>query len=380
MSAKRTIFEDVGDAARTQRAPTPGLIDATALRNARAIRRWLFVLAGLVALMVVVGGLTRLTDSGLSITEWQPIKGALPPLTDAAWNEAFAKYQAIPEYRIQNREMTLAGFKSIYWWEWSHRQLGRLIGLVWAAGFFWFAVRRRIPQGWTGQLLALGALGGAQGLLGWWMVSSGLSGRMVDVASYRLAMHLGLAFAILSLMIWQIHLLSRGQPQLLQARRARETGLARLTGVLFGLIFFQILLGALVAGIDAGRGYIDWPLMNGEFLPSESFDYTPLWTNLFENPALVQFDHRMVGYLAFALTLFVWWKSRQSPHVATRATFTIMLGAVILQVLLGITTVLYAAPWHVAIVHQIGALAVVAAVLKARFAAAYPPSRSLRPA
>ena len=378
MSAKRSIFEDVTETTRKDRAPTPGLIDGAARANARAIRWWLFVLAALVALMVVVGGLTRLTDSGLSITEWNPIKGALPPMSAAAWDDAFAKYQAIPEYQLQNRDMTLAGFKAIYWWEWSHRQLGRLIGLVWAAGFLWFAARRRIPKGWTGQFLTLGVLGGAQGALGWWMVSSGLSGRMVDVASYRLAMHLGLAFTILSLIIWQIHLLSRGQPQLLQARRARETGLARLTGVLFGLIFFQILLGALVAGIDAGRGYSDWPMMNGEFMPSESFDYTPLWTNLFENPALVQFDHWLVGYLVFALTLFVWWIRRHSAPAPTEATVSLSLGAVTLQVLLGITTVLYAAPWHVAIVHQIGALGVIFMLLRARFAASYPPSRSLR--
>lgn len=380
MTNKRSIFEEVSGDTGTRPATTGGLIDRPADRAKRGIRIWLHVLLFLVALMIVVGGLTRLTDSGLSITEWNVIKGAVPPMNEAAWLSEFTKYQASPEYQLQNRGMSLTDFKFIYWWEWGHRQLGRLIGLVWALGFFWFLFRRQIPAGWTGRFVLLGALGGLQGAIGWWMVSSGLGGRMVDVASYRLATHLGIAFVIMGLIAWYLFRLKRPAQDLLQARRHREVRLVSLSTLLLVLVFAQILLGALVAGIDAGRGYIDWPMMNGEFLPSESFDYTPLWTNFFENPALVQFNHRMLGYLVFLVAMFIWWASRNSPLMAVRRAFTWVGWAVIVQMLLGITTVLYAAPWDIAIVHQLGAILVMVLVLRARFAALYPASQSLRQA
>jgi cytochrome c oxidase assembly protein subunit 15 len=377
MTGKRSIFEDVAsDAPKDRAAPVP--TPAAGRDGRRGIRVWLHVLMVLVALMIAIGGLTRLTDSGLSITEWKPVTGALPPLRESVWLEEFAKYQASPEYQLQNKGMSLEAFKSIYWWEWGHRQLGRVIGLVWALGFVWFLVRRQIAAGWTGRLLGLGALGGLQGAIGWWMVSSGLHGRMVDVASYRLATHLGLAFVIMGLIAWYSMRLKRRPQDLLQARRAREAGLGTLAGVLLGLVFVQILLGALVAGIDAGRGYIDWPLMNGEFLPSESFDYTPFWSNFFENPALVQFNHRMVGYLVFLAAVFAWWQSRASALVAVRSAFALVLAMVFLQVALGIATVMYAAPVALALVHQIGAIAVLVLVLRARFAALYPATQSVR--
>jgi cytochrome c oxidase assembly protein subunit 15 len=382
MAEKRSIFEDVsGDNKPTGKVvaqPQGGLIDAGKQNARKAIRAWLHVLLGLVALMIVIGGLTRLTDSGLSITEWKPISGALPPMSDAAWQVLFAKYQATPEYLLQNKGMVLADFKSIYWWEWGHRQFGRVIGLVWALGFFWFLLRRQIPTGWTGRLAGLGVLGGLQGAIGWWMVASGLTGRMVDVASYRLAIHLGLAFFIMGLIVWYLMALRRGSQGLLQARRNREVVLAQLSMILTGLIFAQILLGALVAGIDAGRGYIDWPLMGGQFLPSESFDYEPLWTNFFENPALVQFNHRMLGYLVFLATAFVWWRSRKSALRATKQAYDWLGAVVLLQMALGISTVLYAAQTHIAISHQIGAIVVMIMALRAIFAAKYPQAQSLR--
>lgn len=378
MADKRSIFEDVTETTTPTPAPAGGLIDNARQGSRKSIRIWLHILLGLVALMIILGGLTRLTDSGLSITEWNVIKGALPPMSDAAWQIAFGKYQQIPEYQLQNKGMDLAGFKSIYWWEWSHRQLGRIVGLVWALGFFWFLLGRKIPTGWTGRLVMLGVLGGLQGAIGWWMVSSGLTGRVVDVASYRLAIHLGLAFFIMGLIVWYLAALRRGAQDMLQARRNREHGLNRLATVLIALVFAQILLGALVAGIDAGRGYIDWPMMAGQFLPTESFDYSPLWTNLFENPALVQFNHRMLGYLVFALTLFLWWRSRSSPLLATKKTVNLLTAFVILQVVLGILTVIYAAPVGIAIVHQIGAIVVMVFALRVRFAAMYPAAQSLR--
>jgi len=378
MSDKRSIFEDVSGDAPVERKVETGVISGAKASAKRAIRIWLHILLVMVALMIIVGGLTRLTDSGLSITEWKPITGAVPPMSEAAWLVEFEKYQQIPEYQLQNKGMSLSEFKSIFWWEWGHRQLGRVIGLVWALGFFGFLAMRNIPTGWNGRLLGLGVLGGLQGAIGWWMVSSGLNGRMVDVASYRLAIHLGLAFVIMGLIIWYSMSLKRDAQDLLQARRNRESALSNLASILAVLVFLQVLLGALVAGIDAGRGYIDWPLMNGQVLPSESFDYAPLWVNFFENPALVQFNHRMLGYLVILFAGFAWWRSRTSPLRATKQAYDVLLAVVVLQMILGIVTVLYAAPWQIAILHQIGAIAVMALVLRTRFATMYPAAQSLR--
>ncbi len=378
MSKTRSIFEDVATEKSVEEAPKGGLIDAGKSGARRAIAAWLMVLFALVASMILVGGLTRLTDSGLSITEWKPITGAIPPTSEGVWQEEFAKYKEIPEYQLQNTGMSLAEFKVIYWWEWGHRQLGRMVGLVWALGFFYFLLRRQIPKGWTGRLIFVGALGGLQGAIGWWMVSSGLSGRMLDVASYRLATHLGLAFVILGFLIWFAWQLQRSEMEMFQARRNQEKRFVTLATVLLALVFVQILSGALVAGIDAGRGYIDWPLMNGEFLPSESFDYVPLWSNFFENPALVQFNHRILGYITLAATLYLWYLSRGSAIVATRRAFVWVLAAVLAQMVLGIITVLNAAPWQWAILHQLGAIIVIVSVLNARFSALYPRAQTLR--
>jgi cytochrome c oxidase assembly protein subunit 15 len=378
MAKQRSIFEEVSNEKPATAPAKGGLIDTGKTGNRNAVSIWLMVLFALVIAMIAVGGLTRLTDSGLSITEWKPITGAIPPTSAEIWESEFAKYRAIPEYQLQNKGMSLSEFKTIYWWEWSHRFLGRLVGLVWAVGFVGFLVARQIPRGWTGRMFLVGALGGLQGLVGWWMVSSGLHGRMVDVASYRLATHLILAFAILSVIFWFVLLLRRSEMDLFQARRSRDPRLVMLSTVLLVLVFVQILIGALVAGIDAGRGYTDWPLMNGHFLPSESFGYTPLWSNFFENPALVQFNHRMVGYGVFAFALYLWFLSRNSAINRIKRAFDWMTLAVICQMFLGIGTVLYAAPWHWAIVHQIGAVIVIVCVLNARFSALYPKTQSLR--
>ncbi len=380
MSAKkRKLFEEVGDApGAAAQAPRPGLIDRAPKGARRAIRLWLMALFALVALMILVGGLTRLTDSGLSITRWKPLTGALPPMSEAAWEAEFAAYRQIPEYRLVNRGMTLDEFRAIYWWEWGHRQLGRVIGLVWAVGFLFFWLTRRIPPGWAGRLFGLGVLGGAQGAIGWWMVSSGLSGRMVDVASYRLAVHLGIAFVILGLIAWYVLLLARSEAEILQARRMREKKLFSMSTGLMHLAFVQILLGALVAGIDAGRGYIDWPLMNGQFIPDEILDYTPLWSNFFENPATVQFVHRMAGYLLVIFALVVWRRARASGNRAVRGAFDLVAAMAVLQMLLGIGAVMTAAQLHAALTHQAGAILLWVLILRARFLAGYPPPQSVR--
>ncbi|MGJ8624419.1 MAG: heme A synthase [Yoonia sp.] len=376
MAAKRSIFEDVGDTPK--QAAAPGGIDRAGGGARGLVRGWLMILFGLVLVMIVVGGLTRLTDSGLSITEWAPVTGAMPPMSEAAWQSEFEKYRAIPEYQLQNKGMSLSEFKTIYWWEWGHRQLGRVIGLVWAAGFVFFLATKKMPSGWTGRLLLIGGLGGLQGAIGWWMVSSGLEEGMLDVASYRLATHLGLAFVIFGFIAWYIYRLGRTQAELLQARRSGDAGLMRLSSVLVGFAFVQIILGALVAGIDAGRAYPDWPLMAGEFLPPEPFGLEPLWRNFFEDAGLVQFMHRMAGYGLFAYGLFVWARARRSANGYTRFTFNAVMAMMLLQMVLGIVTVLYSAPWQIAIVHQLGAVILWALILRGRFLAQYPRPQSIR--
>lgn len=378
MTQKRSIFEEVESRSAVE-TPQGGHIDRGKRRGARkAIRIWLAVLFAMVMVMIAVGGLTRLTDSGLSITEWAPIKGAVPPLSQAAWTAEFEKYKEIPEFQMQNRWMTLEDFKSIYWWEWGHRQLGRAIGLVWAFGFLGFLLFRKVPTGWTGRLLLIGALGGLQGAVGWWMVSSGLTGSMLDVASYRLATHLGLAFIILGFIAWYVFLLGREERELMQARRQKEKRLWGLSTGLLHFAFLQILIGALVAGIDAGRSYTDWPLIGGQLTPPKPFMFEPLWRNFFENPGLVQFVHRCVGYLLFAFGVFVWLKGRKSANPATRAAFNAVFIALTGQIVLGISTVMTGAPWQVAIVHQVVAVALWVLILRARFLSGYPLPQSIR--
>ncbi len=372
----RSIFEEVNTTQK--QTATPGGIDKGGEGARGAIRGWLMVLFALVAIMIAVGGLTRLTDSGLSITEWQPVSGALPPMTAEAWDVEFEKYRAIPEYQLQNKGMELSEFKVIYWWEWGHRQLGRVIGLVWALGLGYFLIRRQVPSGWTGRLVFIGVLGGLQGAIGWWMVSSGLQAGMLDVASYRLAIHLGLAFVILGFIAWYILALSRRSADLLQARRSGDPGLWTLGTWLMALTFLQIVIGALVAGIDAGRAYPDWPLMAGGFFPPQPFDLTPIWRNFFEDAGLVQFIHRMVGYLLFLFAIFVWWKARSIANARSKFAFNALFAMMFLQIILGIVTVIYSAPVQIAIVHQVGAVVLWVLVLRARFLTRYPHPQSVR--
>lgn len=377
MTSKRAIFAEIAEGQQFQ-APKGGVIERAPKGARKAIRLWFFVLFALVCTMIVVGGMTRLTDSGLSITEWRPVTGALPPLSEAAWLLEFDKYRQIDQYQMLNRGMSMDEFKVIYWWEWGHRQLGRVIGLVWAVGFAFFWLTKRIPSGWTGRLLLLGGLGGLQGAIGWWMVASGLNAGMTSVASYRLATHLGLAFVILGLIAWYSLLLNRSEADLLAARRAREGKLFGLSTGLMHFSFLQILLGALVAGIDAGRGYTDWPLMNGVFLPPELFEMTPLWVNFFENPATTQFIHRMTGYLLTVFAVVVWLRGRKSTHASTRAAFNAVFVVLLAQIALGIVTVLYAAPWQLGIAHQATAVLLWVLILRARHLAQYPRFDALR--
>ena len=378
MSKKRAIFQEVSDSVKPIASNSIGIIEKNSNEKMRnTIQLWLKTLFVLIVLIILVGGLTRLTDSGLSITEWKPITGALPPLSAESWATEFNKYKQIPEYKLQNEGMSLSEFKFIYWWEWGHRQLGRVIGLVWFFGFISLLLFGKIQKPWRLRLLLIGVLIGVQGTVGWWMVSSGLTGTVLDVASYRLATHLGLAFIILGFILWFILLLGRSETFILQARRNAEPKFVFLSNGLLHLTFLQILFGALVAGIDAGRSYTDWPLMAGQFFPPDLFYLNPWWRNFFEDPGLVQFVHRISGYILFIFCVYSWFSVRKSGNESLKFGFNLIFAIAFFQMVLGIVTVMYAAPWEIAIVHQFGAILLWVAVLRTRFITKYPPNNAL---
>ncbi len=318
--------------------------------RSKPVAIWLFVVAVFVLGMIIVGGATRLTDSGLSITEWKPVTGALPPLSAADWTAEFALYKAIPQYAQLNAGMSLADFKTIYWWEWSHRFLGRVVGLVFGLPFVVFAIRRQLPRRLFLRLGGIFLLGGMQGAVGWWMVASGLSER-VSVAPERLMVHLGLAFALLGLLLWTGLEAWAGA-----ARQTLDRPWGRWAAGLLGLIYLQILLGALVAGNDAGLVYNDWPLMNGRLLP-DNYASDSLWATLAHNQGAVQLHHRLLAYV-LALVAFVLgvaaWRSRELGVEARRLGLAVA-AAVLLQVVLGIVTLVAHAPLGLSIAHQLTA-------------------------
>jgi cytochrome c oxidase assembly protein subunit 15 len=308
--------------------------------------------------MVVVGGVTRLTHSGLSITEWQPIVGTLPPLSAADWNEAFAKYQATPEFRDVNHAMTLAEFKGIFWWEYFHRLLGRAIGVAFLVPYLVFLVRDRIPRGYAWPLAGIFMLGALQGALGWLMVKSGL----VDdprVSQFRLTAHLGLAFAIFAAMLWTA--LSLAFPR---AAPSRARGIRRAAFAFAVLVFVMVLSGGFVAGIRAGFAYNTFPLMRGYIVPPEIMMLDPWWRNFFWNMATVQFDHRVIGWAIAVSAPLLWWRLR-AEHAPARARIggSALLAMVAVQLALGIATLINVVPLPLAALHQTGAVIVFALAL-----------------
>jgi cytochrome c oxidase assembly protein subunit 15 len=322
----------------------------------RTLAIWLFSVCALIALMVVVGGLTRLTGSGLSITEWKPIHGALPPLSVEEWNQEFEAYKQIPQYRQFNKGMTLDEFKGIFWWEWAHRNLGRLIGFAFLIPFLVFWFRGMVERVLVPRLLLLFVLGGTQGALGWFMVASGLSER-TSVSQYRLVAHLGLALLIYSaIFLTALPLWRREWPAIKSPHP-----LYRYAHMIVALVFFQILLGGFVAGLDAGLTYNTWPLMDGALVPQGV--YTS-WLSPFEDVTTVQFNHRMMAYLVFAsiIALFVQ-GLRRDLNATSRMTSLLLLGAVSLQVILGIWTLLAAVPVWLGAMHQFGAVLLLSAAL-----------------
>lgn len=323
--------------------------------GARSVRVWLLAVAALVFLMVSLGGATRLTGSGLSITEWQPIIGVVPPLSEAAWQEAFDKYRQIPQYQHVNRGMSLGAFKVIYWWEWTHRFLGRLIGVVFLLPFLYFAATGRIARPLLARLAGIFALGGLQGFIGWYMVRSGLADR-VDVSQYRLALHLSLAVLILGALLWVALSLSPTAPH---RERAQPLRLRTEAAVVTALVFLQIVAGAFVAGLNAGAGYNTWPLMEGRLIPQGLGAMSPWWTNLFENALTVQFNHRLLAYaIAVAVPWHLWSLLRRPSDSRARISGLALAATVFVQVALGIWTLLAHVPIPLALLHQAGAIAV----------------------
>jgi cytochrome c oxidase assembly protein subunit 15 len=332
--------------------PVVSLTAAESVANAvpadrlRPVRIWLYVVALMVLAMVVVGGMTRLTDSGLSITEWQPISGAIPPLSAADWQAEFDNYKQIPQYRLLNEGMTLAAFKYIFWWEWGHRFLGRLIGLVFAVPFVVFLVQRRFAWNLAVPLAVLFLLGGLQGAIGWWMVSSGLE-KLTSVSQYRLATHLGAALLLFLALIWVARRL--GPPRRVAATLSRGPVI-----LLLCLVYLQIVAGAFVAGLDAGQSYNTWPLMDGSLVPPGLDVMDPWWKNLFENALTVQFIHRTIAYVIVlyvgALVLF---QRGAGGFAGADGWLPRIALLVLLQAALGITTLLLRVPLPIALGHQV---------------------------
>ena len=324
-----------------------------AIKRPTAIANWLMAVAALIVAMVVVGGITRLTESGLSITEWKPISGIIPPLNERQWMAEFEAYQRIPEYQQLNQGMTLAGFKAIFFWEYLHRLLGRVIGLAFALPLLWFAVRRAIPQGYGWRLFGLLLLGGLQGAIGWWMVTSGLSER-TDVSHIRLAVHLMTALVILAAIAWTAMDL-RAFARHPAARPARLTGIGALAGA---VLFVQLTFGALVAGLNAGLVTDQWPLMNGRFFPGAATPGIGFFDAIFNDPYVVHFIHRWWAWVTVAALLVLARRARASgdrpASIAIHSAFGI-------QILLGIGTVMMGMPIWMAALHQLtGALLVLA--------------------
>lgn len=318
-----------------------------------ALSNWLLSVALLVFFMVVVGGITRLTESGLSITEWKPITGALPPLNDADWASEFNKYKQIPEYQLINKGMSLADFKFIYFWEWVHRLLGRFIGLAFALPLLWFWIKSQIPQGYKRKLIILLALGALQGTIGWWMVSSGLSER-TDVSHYRLAIHLLLALFIMAGLIWTaLDLRSL-------ARNVKPASFTHFCKIVTAILFIQLLLGAYVAGLKAGYIASDWPLMNGKFIPDGIDSSNGILSMLGSDPYWLHFAHRWWAWVLVAALIILARRVKASGARHISITIHICFG---IQILLGIATVMSGMNFTMAVLHQaVGALVVASCV------------------
>ena len=326
----------------------------------RQIANWLILCAVVILGMILLGGITRLTNSGLSMVEWKPLVGVIPPLSEQAWLETFAKYKQFPEYQKINLGMTLDGFKSIFMYEYLHRVLGRLIGVLFFFPFLYFALKKRIRPGLMPKLIAMFFLGGFQGLLGWYMVKSGLVNDPY-VSQYRLTAHLGVAVLIYAYMLWVIFdlLLSKEE-----AGNTKPQPFAGYSLALLGLIFLMILSGGLVAGTDAGFAYNTWPLMGNSFIPAQIYVGTPAWLDAFEDITTIQFNHRMFAYLLFVLIISFAFMVHKSAEISrARVGAILLVVALLAQIILGISTLLLHVAVPVAAAHQSGAMVLITAMI-----------------
>jgi cytochrome c oxidase assembly protein subunit 15 len=375
MTANLAILQPDNQDPSIQTKPSLQSAIAAQRRNRAAQRLWLGLVLLAIFALVLVGGATRLTDSGLSITEWKPIHGVIPPLSEAEWQEELELYRQIPEYQLINKGMSLDEFKVIYWWEWAHRLLARGVGVLFAVPFIFFLVTGRVERRLRWPLFGLLVLGGLQGAVGWWMVASGLVER-VDVSQYRLATHLTLACLIFAAIVWVMRGLAPHSSD-----PVPSAGLRRGAGALCGLLLVQIYLGGLVAGLDAGLASSSWPLMNGALVPAGLWELAPGWRNLFENELTVQFIHRVGGYLLFALALWHMTAAISRGRGTTHCRRAVVLfGLVTIQALIGIVTIVTQVPIGWALAHQGWAVVVLGfAVAHWRgFYGAYPPQAEIR--
>lgn len=361
-------------ALRSSPSAAPEAQSTARMDDSRAAGTWLAAFAVMVFIMILVGGATRLTESGLSITEWKPVAGVIPPLSDAQWEGEFARYREIPQYRELNAGMSLAAFKRIYLWEYGHRLAARLVGLAFALPLAWFAIRRRLPHYALRRAFILLTMLLAQAAMGWWMVSSGLSAR-TEVSQYRLAAHLLLAFALLALTVWTAADLLEGRRKPRTPESGGDPGAGRRTTqavarswllpALAALVMVASGSGALVAGLRAGRIYNTFPLMGGSLVPTGYSQLVPAWLNVFENPAAVQFNHRVVAVATFVAALAAWALLRRASDARLVRRMHLVAGAAVLQLFLGITTLLLAVPIPLGVAHQGGAALLLCAVLLA---------------
>jgi heme a synthase len=313
---------------------------------------WLYLSAFMVIAMMVIGAITRLTESGLSIVEWRPLIGVLPPLSAAEWTRIFELYQQTSEYRLENAGMDIEAFKTIFWWEYIHRLWGRLIGVVFGLPGLYFLIRGKIPNGKKRHILILFFLGGLQGFIGWWMVKSGFVDR-TDVSQYRLTVHLGLAFSILGYLLWLAMEISHPRTA------GHGQSILPFAYAALASAFITVLSGGLVAGSNAGFIYNTWPLMEGGFAPSGVLELTPWWLNAFENLAMIQLDHRIMAYVTIALACLFWAKGRAAPiSTYARRALSILMFAILAQIGLGVTTLLLVVSAPIAVCHQLGAIIV----------------------
>ena len=333
----------------------------------RGVALWLLSVAGLVWAMVAIGGATRLTGSGLSIMEWAPIRGTLPPLSEAEWNRLYELYRTIPQYQLVNAGFGLEGFKQIFWLEWIHRFWGRLIGLAYVAGLAWFWLRGRIPQGYKPRLVLLLAVGGLQGAIGWFMVASGFDADRTAVSPYRLVLHLGLALVLYAALLWTaLDLLRPARPT------ASERGPARAIRLVAALAFATMLAGGFVAGLRAGFTFNTFPLMDGRWIPAGYLDLSPLWQNLTANIAAVQFNHRLLATLSLLAALWVGWRAISLPRGALRTSCLMLAASIALQYAVGVVTLLTVVPVSLGTLHQALAVLVLTAAILALHASRRP--------